>query len=80
MHSCFRDARHPTPPSRVFRVRGPTPLNCMDAEGVLYPLNACFADINFTLFVMNIQHLISSNQLSNVICDFRKFYILLYDI
>lgn len=43
------------------------PLNCMDAEGKLYPLPARFANINFALFVMNIQHMISSNQLSNIL-------------
>lgn len=50
--------------SRFPRVHDP--LNCTDAEG-LYPSPVCFVNINFALFVMNIQRMISSNQLSNLL-------------
>jgi len=37
MHSCFRDVRYPTPPTRFLRSRT-NPLNCMRMEGEAYPL------------------------------------------
>lgn len=56
---------------RVFRVRS-RPVKLHGRGRKTIPLSACFADINFALFVMNMQRLISSNQLSNASCDFLR--------
>lgn len=72
MHSCFRDARHSVLLLRVFRVRSrPVKLHGCGRKTISF-LRVLCCDINLALFVMNIQGLISNNQLSNALCDFTR--------
>lgn len=59
---------------RVFRVRS-RPIKLHRRGRKTIPLSACFADINFALFVMNMQRLISNNQLSNAFRDQLSAFI-----
>lgn len=60
----------------VFRVRGrPVKLHRCGRKTYTFVRMLC-CDINFALFIMNIQCLISSNQLSNAFCDFLCLSIL----